>query len=363
MPRKKEQPSALPSRPKHDTLKRHRIVLPPPPYQLVAKKEEIVSPPEEPKFYGADFAILMQSLRKMGTLRERDKKRAGLTKGMRLMSHIHPDAESPSIADIELVILDVYHGKLDEIFLKHKLAFFLDGIWSVEEAVRVLQKFSRNQITRHTEIDYFSFIQASLFDQMAESQERFLSLSVEEAMVDPEFTTIFYPSLCQSVAWHNLGLLEWIKFLSTIKAITPEKYQAWVEFELPSPINERATLVVRAQEMQEVLDFDPDHFDEAMYQLCILGKLEAFTKVDKTVKVGVQTRYLIIPCSSCHEEAYAIVDQAAGNTIVKWANEQEIEDLTAGSDGAPWDQAYSYFYPDEQKEPEKLVCPNCQKLS
>lgn len=358
MARKKEK-APLPRRPVHDTLKKHWIVLPQPPYQPNTKKEAVIPPPEEPKFYGADFAILIQSLRKMGTLRERNAKRAGLAKGMRIMSHTHPDADSPSIADIDLVILDIYHGKLADVFREHKLAFFLDGIWSINEAIGVLQKFSQDQISRYSEIDYFSFIPAFVFDEM-EEQNEFLSLPVEQAMSDSRFANLFYPSLCQTLVWHGLGLMEWIGLLEKIGSITSAKAQAWREFRIPESQNcyydsgmAQPASHIDSGMLQELLD--NFGLDDQLFRLCVLGDLEAFKKPE------IKTRYLIIPCSICHDEVNAIIDQAAGNAVVRWANEQEIEDLTAGSDGAPWDQAYSYLYPDDQNfsrppEPIKSSC-------
>lgn len=281
MPSKKE--IRLPTLARAMARSKNRLA-PKPTEPVVPAPEVTVPTPEEPRFFGRDFARLIQTYRKMGTLREQNVKRAGLTKGMRIMSHVYPDAKSPSIADIELVILDAYRGKLAEVFLQHRLAFLLDGVASTSEAIRVLQQFSRNQIHPGTEIDYFTFISASLFDQMdQELQQEFLSLPVEEAMVNARFSHFFLPSLCQNIVWRGLGLADWIKFLERMKAITPEKAAAWRDYHIPgSQTTNGPAGFVDTNQMQTLLNMG-DEADERMYRLCVLGDLDAFSEA-KTPK-------------------------------------------------------------------------------
>lgn len=332
--------------------KRQNVVPPTPP-------ERIVPPPEEPKFYGAEFAALIQTGRKMGTLRERHPKRAGLTKGMRLTGHVHPDGKRPSIADIDLVILDVHHGRIRDLLLKHKLAFFLDGVGSSSEAVRVLQNFSRNHITPDTEVDYFTFIRADLFDQLEQlDQEALLAQSTEEAMLDERFSHLFLPSLCQNIVWRGLGLADWINFLERAKIITPEKATAWRNFRVPgSQTTTGPAGYMTATDLQELLELG-EAVDMAEYKLCVLGDLEA---IREKARESLTTRYILVPCRGSDEasagHSYALVDQAGSDALVRWVDEQEAENLIFQSESLPWDQSVSHGF-----LADGATCPDCQKV-
>lgn len=249
------------------------------------KKEVVAPPPEEPKFYGAEFAALIQTGRKMGTLREKDAKRAGLTKGLRIMGHVHPDGQQSSIADIPLVILNVFHGSLYSVLATHRLEFWLDGITTEEEAIRILQNFSRNRIISQTEIDYFTFIKASVFDQLtAENQKRLLDLPIKLALTYPELAKIYYPSLCQTHLWHDGNLRSWLDLLLRMKTI--DKVEAEEIYNFPAPDTIGNFL---ARDM----DGDPDYglqflleecnLQDPLYHAAVLADLAAAKAAAKLV--------------------------------------------------------------------------------
>lgn len=252
------------------------LVLPPALSRLpIAVISEAISPPEEPKFYGADFAVLMSTCRKAGTLRERNAKRAGLVKGMKITGHVHENSSGPSILDAPLVILDVYHGQLKTIHEQHRLAFLLDGVDTLDEAIGILQGFSQNQITAFTEIDYFTFTYQPLFDALPdELKTRLLSIPIERAILDPAFAHLFYPTLCQTVVWHGHGILGWIEFLENFKAIDHKKAEAWRQTinTLPSAAH---TDPDQPGLLQEIIDsYDPPTGPDSDYRLFVLGELD-----------------------------------------------------------------------------------------
>jgi len=259
--------------------KRKEIILPPALSRLpFGQSPEAATPPEEPRFFGEAFVKLMQNYRKAGTLREQHPKRAGLTKGMRIMGHVSVDAQSPSV-DIPLVILDVYHGPLKNLVELHHLPFLLDGIDGLDPAIRVLQNFSQNQIHAFTEVDYFTFTYQALFDALkSEERMRLLSLPVEQAMVDPAFNRLFYPTLCQAAIWHGYGALEWIALLKKLKAIDSKKATNWINYQIPdSQATQGPARYMTNGPMQEVLDlYDPQAGPSAEYRFLVLGELDAF---------------------------------------------------------------------------------------
>jgi hypothetical protein len=318
--------------------------------------ESSVPAPEEPKFYGEEFAALMSTYRKSGTLREKNVKRAGLTKGLRLTSHVHANVEDQSIADIPLVILDCYHGRLDSIYRAHPLAFLLDGITSETEAIRVLQNFSQNTIRLDTKIDYFTFTYESLFDALSEKHKtRLLSLPIEQAIIDPAFAHLFYPSLCQALVWHGHGVQGWIDFLKNIKAIDTEKAEAWRQTinTLPSAVHTDLDLPGLLQEILD--DFDPLTSSNPNYRLFVLGQLDAYDQRTE----ALTSRWVLRPCrgrDSNHGNIYAVCDQAAADAILKWIDEQEAEVLVMDTEKSAWDQKYSLAFIDSE-----LLCPDCQE--
>lgn len=190
--------------------------------------------PEEIKFYGVAFAELMNTIRKGGTLRLEDPKRAGLKKGMRITGHVHETADSPSVSDPELVILDVYHGTLKTIQPQYPLSFILDGIFSLNQAVNVLQNFSRQTVSTFTKVDYVTYTYQFLFDALPpEQQKLLLSIPTEQAIINPAFSHLFYPALCQAVVWQGADFRGWLNFLVNIKAITPQHANEIYELETP----------------------------------------------------------------------------------------------------------------------------------
>jgi len=263
--------------------KENDIVLPPPLSRTpVNASPEVAIPVEEPKFYGAAFATLMRTYRKAGTLREKNAKRAGLTKGMRLTGHVHEKADSPSIYDPGLVILDVYHGPLRTVYGQHSLAFLLDGINNLDEAVHILQGFTQNQITPFTEIDYFTFTYQSLFDALPEDlRTRLLSLPIERAIIDPAFAHLFYPTLCQAAVWHGHDAKGWIEILERLKAIDSKRGKALFETRVPgSQTTQGPANFVGNEDMQEILDgFDPDKGPNSEYRLLVLAQPDAFDRL------------------------------------------------------------------------------------
>ncbi len=318
---------------------------------------EVLPPVEEPKFYGADFAPIMQNFRKGGTLRERAEKRAGLKKGMRITGHVHTSAEAPSSLDVPLVILDVFHGRLKDIYDQHQLAFVLDGIFTLDQAINVLQNFSQKRITQATQIDYVCFTYQSLFNRLTENdQQKLLSLPIEQAIIDPTFHRLFFPSLCQAAVWQGANAYDWTKFLEEIGAIDHQNAEIWRNYRDPESQTTPAWKDINGYDtpelMQEVLDsYNPlSGGPNREYLFAILGEPKAISEYSST-------RYVLVPCrgdeNHPREHAYAIEDSAAGNQITAWISEQEAETIIMNSEKAGWDQAYSL---DHNKI---ALCPQC----
>lgn len=318
--------------------RKEEYALPPLKPRRPAVREVIIPTPEDPKFYGAAYAALITTNRKTGTLREKNLKRAGLTKGMFITGHVHETAEEPSILDPRLVILDVYHGRLSTVYKQHPLAFLLDGITSLNEAVTILQNFSQDKVTPATEIDYLTFTYEPLFRALPETEQtRLLDLPIEQAIINPAFAHIFFPTLCQTLVWHGANFDGWLKFLVSIKATNRETANKIYHYSTPGfgfDNLELHDLVDKPMYgLQSLLEeYDPKIPNRA-YEMAVLCKLDACNQRIKTLS----SRYLLIPD---HNQQCAVVDQAAGNTIVKFVSEQEAEVLIMDSERAGWDRKY-----------------------